>query len=77
MTDAELGLLKDSVDKVVLVETAAGEHLAQILFVFDEGETPDVFYIEVVREADGSFKPKGGEGHSVLLSDVLSVRPVG
>ena len=76
MTDEHLALLKSSIDQVVDVETTAGDrHLAQILFVFDEGETPDVFYLEVSPGPDGTFVPKGGSGHSVLLSDIVAVRP--
>jgi hypothetical protein len=76
MTDTELSLLKASIDQVVDLETNAGErHLAKILFVFDEGETPDVFYLEVVSGPDGGFVTKGEAGHSVLLSDIAGVRP--
>ena len=76
MTDSELSLLKTSIDQVVEVETNAGErHLAQILFVFDEDETPDVFYMEVAPDADGKFVTQGSTGHSVLLSDITAVRP--
>jgi hypothetical protein len=77
VTDQELDLLKSSIDQVVLLETAeGGRHLAQILFVFDEGETPDVFYLKVAPGVDGDFVPeRGSSGYSVLLSEVLSVRP--
>jgi hypothetical protein len=76
MTDEHLALLKSSIDQVVDVETTAGDrHLAKILFVFDEGETPDVFYLEVSTAPDGTFVPAGGAGHSVLLSDIAAVRP--
>lgn len=41
MTEAELSLLKSSIDRIVELETTAGErHLAKILFVFDDGDTP-------------------------------------
>jgi hypothetical protein len=76
MTDEHLALLKSSIDQIVDVETTAGDrHLAQILFVFDEGETPDVFYLKVSCGPDGKFVPEGGAGHSVLLSDIAAVRP--
>jgi hypothetical protein len=76
MTDEHLTLLKSSIDQVVDIEAASGDrHLAQILFVFDEGDTPDVFYLKVSRGPDGSFVPEGGAGHSVLLSDIAAVRP--
>jgi hypothetical protein len=76
MTDSERTLLKASIDQVVTLETTDGDrHLAQILFVFDEGETPDVFYLKVRPAPDGTFVPEAGSGHSVLLSDIASVRP--
>ncbi len=75
MTDRELSLLKASVDEVVELETAGGDrHLAQILFVFADGDTPDVFYLKVVPGPDGEFVAQGNTGHSVLLSDIVSVR---
>ncbi|HXC95097.1 MAG TPA: hypothetical protein VNU92_05320 [Edaphobacter sp.] len=76
MTDEQLKLLKASVDKVVEVETIDGDrHLAQILFVFDEGETPDVFYLKGSVGGGGSFVTDGGVGCSVLLSDIAGVYP--
>ena len=76
MTDEQLALLKASIDEVVQVETTDGDsHLAQILFVFDEGDTPDVFYLKVSPGPDGSFMPESGTGHSVLLSDIAAVYP--
>ena len=78
MTETERTLLKASIDHVVEIETTAGDrHLAQILFVFDEGETPDVFYLKVVPGPDGEFVAQGGTGHSVLLADIAAVRPLG
>jgi hypothetical protein len=75
MTEAELSLLKSSIDRIVELETTAGErHLAQILFVFDDGKTPDVFYLKVERDPDGEFVAQGSSGHSVLLSDIAAVR---
>jgi hypothetical protein len=77
MTDEHLDLLKSSIDKVVLIETSEGDrHPAQILFVFDEGETPDVFYLKVEPGPDGLWIPQGGAGHSVLLSDIAGVHPL-
>ena len=76
MTDAELSLLKASIDQVVDLETVSGErHLAQILFVFDEGETPDMFYLKVTPGPEGGFVAQEGSGYSLLLSDVTAVRP--
>ena len=77
MTDIELTLLKASIDQVVALETKQGErHLAQILFVFDEGETPDVFYLKVEPRADGSYVQQGSTGHSLLLSGIAAVHPL-
>jgi hypothetical protein len=76
VTDEHLTLLKSSIDQVVDLETTAGErHLAQILFVFDEGDTPDVFYLKVSPGPDGTFIPQGSTGHSVLLADIAAVHP--
>jgi hypothetical protein len=76
MTGEQLTVLKSSIDKVVTIETVDGDrHLAQILFVFDEGETPDVFYLKGSPGSDGSFVPEKGNGHSVLLSDIAAVHP--
>ena len=76
MTDEQREFLKASVDEIVEIETAAdGRHLAQILFVFDEGETPDVFYVKVAAGPEGEFVPEGKSGHSLLLSEIVAVRP--
>ena len=76
MTDSDRTLLKNSIDQVVALELGdGGRHLAQILFVFDEGDTPDVFYLKVSPGPDGSFVPEGSAGHSVLFADIASVRP--
>jgi hypothetical protein len=75
VTDTELSLLKASIDQVVDLETTAGErHLAQILFVFDEGETPDVFYLKVAPSTDGQFVQQESSGRSLLLSEIAAVR---
>lgn len=76
MTDEERLLLKSSVDQVVEVEMLDGDrHLAQVLFVFDEGETPDVFYLKVAPGPDGVLVALGNAGCSVLLSEIGAVRP--
>jgi hypothetical protein len=77
MTEEHLSLLKSSIDQVVMIETIDGErHLGQILFVFDEGETPDVFYLKGVVDRDRAFMSDGGNGNSVLLSDIAAVYPL-
>lgn len=71
MTEAERALLPTLIDRVVVLKTIQGHRLlAQILFVFDEGETPDLFCIEVVLRPDGTWAQKGTAGHSILLSDI-------
>jgi len=76
MTPTELYLLKASIDQVVELEVTGGErHLAQILFVFEEGETPDVFYLKVAPGPDGELVTQGSTGYSLLLSDIAAVRP--
>jgi hypothetical protein len=73
MTTEDLALLKSSIDLVVTIETVEGERfLAQILFVFDGEETPDVFYLKVEPGPDGNFVPIGS-GHSTLLADIAAV----
>jgi len=76
MTDEHIALLKSSIDQVVQIETADGDrHLAQILFVFDEGDTPDVFYLKVLPGPNGSFVAQETTGHSVLLADIAAIHP--
>ncbi|HWZ01141.1 MAG TPA: hypothetical protein VNX17_08685 [Edaphobacter sp.] len=76
MTDEHLTLLKSSIDQVVDLEFSDGNrHLAQILFVFDEGDTPDVFYLKVSPGPDGTVIAQESTGHSVLFADIAAVRP--
>ncbi len=75
MTAEDLALLKSRIDEVVVLELAQGEQiLAKPLVVFGEGDTPDVFYLEVEPGPDGTYIGKGSAGYSVLLSDILAVR---
>ena len=75
MTPDDLALLKSRIDEVVVLDTAQGEHIfAKPLVVFDEGDTSDVFYLEVQPGPDGTYIDKGSAGYSVLLSDILAVR---
>jgi hypothetical protein len=76
VTEPERALLPSLIDEVVTLETVQGERfLAQILVVFDEGETPDLFCVEVVRAADGTWVQKKDAGHSILLSEITQVGP--
>jgi hypothetical protein len=75
MNNDELAFLKSSLDQVVVLETAEGERLlVQIIIVVDEGETPDLFCIEVTPTGTG-FLPRQGATHSILLADIVSVQP--
>ena len=76
MTDTERATLQSQIDQVVVLETIQGDHLlVKILFVFDEGETPDLFCVEVEPSPSGAYIEKGTNGHSILLSDILAVHP--
>jgi hypothetical protein len=76
MTDTERAALQSQIDKVVVLETVQGDYLlVKILFVFDEGETPDLFCVEVEPGPSGDYVEKGTAGHSILLSDIATVHP--
>ncbi len=78
MTDTERAALQSQIDQVVVLETIQGDRLlVKILFVFvfDEGEAPDLFCVEVEPGLTGDHVEKGTTGHSILLSDVASVKP--
>jgi hypothetical protein len=76
MTEAHLDFLKSRIDQVVALETIHGEHLlARILFIFDEGDTPDLFCLEVAAGPDGAYVQKGSNGLSILLSDIATAQP--
>lgn len=75
MTESELAFLKSSLDQVVVLETAHGERLlVQIIIVVDEGDTPDLFCVEVEATATGYIARREAT-HSILLSDIVSVGP--
>jgi hypothetical protein len=75
VTEAELKFLKMHIDEVVVLDTANGHRmLAQILIVFDEGDTPDLFCLEVEPTPSGYIQ-KGSTGHSILLADIARVQP--
>jgi hypothetical protein len=78
MSDDDLALLKASIDGAVVLDTVHGEHiLAKPLIVYEEGDTPDVFFLEVERGPDGTYVEKGRIGHSVLLSEIVAVHRAG
>ena len=45
------------------------------VLVYDEGDTPDLFCLEVEPSPEGAYIQKGSSGHSLLLSDILTVQP--
>ena len=77
MTEAHLDFLKSQIDQVVALETIHGEHLlVRILFLFDEGDTPDLFCLEVEPGPDGAYKrlANGAEARNMLpVGAVLSM----
>ena len=76
MTEAHLDFLKSQIDQVVALETLHGEHLlVRILLIFDEGDTPDLFCLEVEPGPDGAYIQKGSNGLSILLSDIATAQP--
>lgn len=76
MTADERALLPSLIDKVVALETVQGDRmLAQVLIVFDEGETPDLFCVEVEPGPDGAWVRRENAGHSILLDDIVRVTP--
>ena len=74
MTETDRALLQTQLDQVVGLETLQGDHLlVQLLFLFDEGPTPDLFCLEVTLNPDGTYAPKNTTGLSILLSDIRAV----
>ncbi len=75
MTPQQREFLKTQIDEVVALELADGRRLmAQILVVYDEGDTPDLFCLEVQPTPSG-YVVKGETGHSILLAEVAGVKP--
>ena len=73
MTPEQREFLKTKVDHVVVLNLADGRRmLAQILVVVDEGETPDLFCLEVTPTRSG-YVQQGTTGHSILLADIAGV----
>lgn len=74
MSTDDLALLKASIDEIVVLDTVHGEHIfAKPLIVYEEGDTPDVFYLEVEPGPGGTYAQKGSNGCSLLLSEILAV----
>jgi hypothetical protein len=73
MTPDDLAFLKSNLDQIVVLETVQGERLVvQVIIVVDEGETPDLFCVEVEPSSAG-YTPRHEATHSILLSDIISV----
>jgi hypothetical protein len=74
MSGDDLALLKASIDGIVVLDTVHGEHIfAKPLIVYEEGDTPDVFFLAVELGPDGVYVEKGRTGYSVLLSEIVAV----
>ena len=75
MTPEHLVLLNASIDQIVEFETLDGTRfLATPLFVYEGEDNPDVFFLPVERSSTGSLKT-AETGQSILLEDILAVRP--
>jgi hypothetical protein len=77
VTDTELLLLKSSIDKRVQIETSDGERMiAKVISVFDEESDGDIFYELVsTSQPDLYARKERVGGYSLLLKDIVSVRP--
>jgi hypothetical protein len=76
MTEADLTFLKSHIDKPVVLETTQGDSfLAQVLFIFDEGDTPDLFCLQLEPTTDGTYIKKNPNGLSILLADIAATHP--
>ena len=77
MTDTDLIFLKSQIDKPVVLETIQGDRLiAQVLFIFDEGDTPDLFCLQLELGPDNTYVQKSPNGLSILLADINAAYPV-
>ena len=76
MTEADLTLLKSHIDTPVVLETIQGDRLlAQVLFIFDEGDTPDLFCLPSEPGPDRTYIQKSPNGLSILLADITAAYP--
>ena len=77
MTEADLTFLKSHIDKPVVLETIQGDRfVAQVLFIFDEGDTPDLFCLQLELGPDRTYIQKSPNGLSILLSDITAAHQV-
>jgi hypothetical protein len=77
MTEADLIFLKSQIDKPVVLETIHGDRfIAQVLFIFDEGDTPDLFCLQLELGPDRAYVQKSPNGLSILLADITAAHPV-
>jgi len=76
MTEADLPFLKSHIDKPVILETTQGDRLlARVLFIFDEGDTPDLFCLPLELGPDRTYVQKSPNGLSILLADITAAHP--
>jgi hypothetical protein len=77
MTEADLAFLKSHLDQHVILETTQGERLfVQVLVIFDEGDTPDLFCLPLELGPDNTYVQKSPNGLSILLSDITATHPI-
>ncbi len=76
MTEADLVFLKSQIDQPVVLETIHGDRfVAQVLFIFDEGDTPDLFCLPLEPGPDRTYIQKSPNGLSILLADITAAHP--
>ena len=79
MTEAEIQILKDSVDRAVEIRTSSGECLiAKVLFVsqFNEYDEHDVLYEVISSNKIDSYRNLEKSGGYVLdFQEIISVNP--
>jgi hypothetical protein len=74
MTEKDLETLRAAKGNVVEIETKDGEHLLiKVISLFDQESDPDVFFWDVTSAPNGPDAEQG-QGYSLPLSEIVSVR---
>jgi hypothetical protein len=74
MTETDLETLRATKGSVVEIETKGGEHLLiKVISLFDQEADPDVFFWDVTS-APTKPDAEQGQGYSLPLSEIVSVR---
>jgi hypothetical protein len=78
MEDAEIQCLKDSIDRLVEIQTRDGEHLiAKVISVFDGEDKPNIFYQVISSSTMEWYKSYPlSDAFSLDFDRIVSVRPV-